>query len=94
MHGLRYTEHKLLVDARPRIRYEYIVTGRGEFPWDMLRYDACWPATSTDVAKMTGEFDWRMPRSVVMRSYSKPTIDRWSSFNWSCGTERLDKDFA
>ena len=50
--SLRYTEHHLKADERPRTRYEYIVTGRGEFPWDMLRYDRCWPMSSSDVAKL------------------------------------------
>ena len=86
--SLRYTEHHLTQDARPRTRYEYVVTGRGEFPWDMLRYDRCWPMSSSDVAKLEAVAG-REPRSILIMSYNKPTIDRWSSFNWSCGVEKL-----
>ena len=84
--SLRYTERHLTQDARPRTRFEYVVTGRGEFPLDMLRYDACWPASSSDVAKMEAV---REPRSIVMASYNAPTTGRWLSFGWSCGVEKL-----
>ena len=36
--------------------FHFEVTGRGEFPWDMLRYDSCWPQTSDDVAKITPHY--------------------------------------
>ena len=84
--SLRYTEHRLSQDARPRTRYEYIVTGRGEFPWDMLRYDRCWPMSSSDVGKLDAT---REPRSILICSYTQPTLARWSSFGWSCGVEKL-----
>ena len=88
---LRYTEHKLPADVRPRTRYEYVVTGRGEFPMDMLRYDCCWPLSSSDVAKLDSGLvhSSREPRSVIMASYTKPTIEHWASFGWSCGTSLL-----
>ena len=85
---LRYTEHQLKADDRPRTRYEYVVTGRGDFPLDMLRYDRCWPMSSSDVARLE-HLTSREPRSVLMMSYDKPTIERWSSFGWSCGTSLL-----
>ena len=87
--SLRYTEHHLKADERPRTRYEYIVTGRGAFPLDMLRYDMCWPCSSSDVAKMGAEYE---PRSIAIRSYSAPTIERWKSFGWSPGVEKLIPD--
>ena len=87
---LRYVEHKLPADVRPRTRFEYVVTGRGEFPTDMLRYDACWPLSSSDVAKIDyGRSTSREARSILIASYSKPTLERWSSFGWSVGTEDL-----
>lgn len=30
----------------------FTVHGFGEFPWDMLRYDACWPETEADSTLM------------------------------------------
>lgn len=89
--SLRYTEHHLRADDRPRTRFEYIVTGRGSFPLDMLRYDACWPMSSSDVSKMDASAG-RDPRSIAMRSYTQPTLARWSSFGWSCGVEKLISD--
>ena len=86
--SLRYTEHHLKADDRPRTRYEYIVTGAREFPYDMLRYDRCWPMTSSDVAKMFPSAHGE-PRSILMCSYTQPTLARWSSFGWSCGVEKL-----
>ena len=88
--SLRYTEHRLTQDARPRTRFEYIVTGRSAFPLDMLRYDQCWPMSSSDVAKMDAAIsNPREPRSIVMCSYTQPTIERWKSFGWSPGVEKL-----
>jgi hypothetical protein len=80
------------VSERPRKIYNYYVTGKGDFPLDMLRYDACWPATTTDTLKMefgTHADGFRRTRSVQVCSYREPTIDRWLSFGWSVGTERL-----
>lgn len=59
------------------------VSGGGCFPFDMLRYDSCWPNTQDDVDKMLSVGF----RAVGMahRVYSKdfgPTIDRWASFGW------------
>ena len=56
------------------------------FPYDMLRYDQCWPVTSEDAFKVVSDVD---RRSIKMRSYRAPTIEHWSSFGWACGTEVL-----
>jgi hypothetical protein len=90
----RWSEYKIDQHERPKIIYEYFVTGRGAFPFDMLRYDSCWPASSEDAAKLDMQFAnaehaYRQHRSIRMRSYREPTVERWSSFNWSAGTERL-----
>jgi hypothetical protein len=84
----RWDELKLAAAERPKTRYDYYVTGRGDFPCDMLRYDACWPATGTDAAKMF--LPSKNHRSILMRSYKQPEIGRWSSFGWPAGTEKLD----
>jgi len=93
-HSDRFTQHRLEAHERPRAIFEFYVTGTGMFPFDMLRYDACWPASSSDASKME-DSTWSAPdrksgpRSIMMRSYCAPTVDRWSSFTWSVGTQDL-----
>jgi hypothetical protein len=55
----------------------------------MLRYDACWPASADDAAKLYPNRE-SAHRSILMRSYKQPEIGRWSSFGWPAGTEKLD----
>lgn len=87
----RYSTFSLRPDERPRKEFEYWVTGTGQFPWDMLRYDQAWPATSEDAVKLTdGPTSWNAGRrSIKLKSFSQPTIDRWSSFIWSVGREEI-----
>jgi len=85
----RWSEYYLDASERPKIKYEYFVSGRGDFPYDMLRYDNAWPATGEDAARLFYLDDRREVRSIRMRSYQRPTIDRWSSFGWSVGTQDL-----
>ena len=88
----RWSEYKLDASQRPRIIYEYFVSGKGEFPFDMLRYDACWPMTGEDADKLDtpyGSAERIKMRSIRMRSYRQPTIARWQSFLWAVGTENL-----
>lgn len=85
----RWTATKIKVGQWPKTRYDYYVTGRGDFPFDMLRYDACWPATGDDAAKLAPR-NLQTHRSILMRSYKEPEIGRWSSFGWPAGTEKLD----
>src|SRR5215475_13664006 len=91
----RWSVYVLRADERPKTVYEYFVSGTGEFPWDMLRYDAAWPVDSNDAANMglgfhdNGMAAYKEVRSVRLRSYKPPTVARWSSFTWSVGTHRL-----
>jgi hypothetical protein len=87
-HDERVTKYALESHERPKYMYEYWVTGHGDFPSDMLRFDSCWPVTGADAAKVVLSCDqggWRDTRSIKLRSYREPTIDRWSSFLWSVG---------
>lgn len=61
---------------------DFQVRGSGEFPLDMLRYDACWPATEMDSA--TASDHERDRRRVNLRTASpnSPTPERWESFGW------------
>lgn len=66
--------------------YQYAVTGHGDFPVDMLRYDAAYPATTSAVTGITDRAPgarWAETRSVMLRSWKKPTKDRWNSFGWA-----------
>ena len=63
--------------------FEFTVEGGGHFPYDMLRYDCCWPYSQTDAARLDPSRHER--RRVVMQSAREagiPTVDRWDSFNW------------
>lgn len=68
---------------REREPYTFIVEGSGNFPFDMLRYDMCWPYRGEDSAKL--EHFERDHRRVTLQSCSRtpPTKARWVSFNWS-----------
>lgn len=90
----RYNMVALRGSERPAHRYEYYVSGSGAFPLDMLRYDACWPATGEDAASMgiTMRDDpeaYRKVRSIRILSHSEPTLARWASFTWSVGLDKL-----
>ena len=70
--------------ARPSMVFTYWVTGRGSFPFDMLRYDQAWPV------ERVGEIDKHgQVRSIKMMSYKAPTDARWFSFWWSVSQEPL-----
>jgi hypothetical protein len=77
--------------------YIFNVTGSGQFPLDMLRYDSCYPATQTDVTKITDSIvDYRALGTrtvkVICRASRKgwePAAVRWASFGWTVsGVER------
>ncbi len=81
----RYYRHPLGEASRPHDMFEYYVSGRGQFPFDMLRYDNAWPATAEDADRLE-----RVElRSIKLYSYQKPTLERWASFLWSVGKENL-----
>ena len=87
----RWFEFRLDTSERPKTLYEYYVTGRGDFPLDMLRYDGAWPASGEDAARLVLLDDRRSNRSVKLRSYNAPTLARWMSFGWSVGTQNLQE---
>lgn len=64
----------------------FTVEGSRQFPLDMLRYDACWPAGSEDVDKVAttrDDPDYRTARRVRLTSQTRAiTPDRWASFGW------------
>ena len=72
--------------------FRFTVSGRGGFPLDMLRHDACFPCNSDDVAtiEVTPEDEaFFVTRSVTLEHTPRagergwhPTEGRWSSFGW------------
>ncbi len=50
------------------------------FPYDMLRYDCCWPATTEDAVRLADP----EPYEVITLSTNLPeiTAKRWESFGW------------
>lgn len=84
----RWTALKFADKFRPKHQYDFYVTGNGHFPVDMLRYDQCWPVEGDE--RMFQDAYGGPNRSIKMRSHKEPTIERWSSFGWSVGTEKLD----
>jgi hypothetical protein len=62
--------------ARQR-RYRYVVSGPGQFPTDMLRYDGAAFATTKDEHAS----EQRGIKTVTLIG-RWPTSDRWESFLW------------
>ena len=60
----------------------FTVMGKGRFPFDMLRYDQCFPCDGISVHNT--EADTVAVRSVKLISIASSGITslRWASFNW------------
>lgn len=69
---------------KPVQGYEFIVEGSGEFPFDMLRYDRCWPTVESETSRFNplGRIAYATPRQITLRGLREPTDARWESFNW------------
>lgn len=83
--------------------FEFTVEGTGEFPFDMLAHDACYPTTTEDAMAMLLALPRRWPRRGVMADSDeprkvhrirlasaahRPAVDRWKSFGWSVNDVR------
>lgn len=65
----------------------FTVEGSGEFPYDMLRYDQCWPQSeANDVYKLSAHPLGQLARAIrqvtLVSIKSMPTVARWESFGW------------
>lgn len=70
----------------------FTVEGSGSFPYDMLRYERCWPANESQSPLLEsypvlgGEDRNRLRQVQLMRSVetkqSLPEFRRWQSFTW------------
>jgi len=72
-----------------RYTHKFTVEGSGNFPFDMLRYDRCWPSTQDDVTTMVPHnSEHFIPiRQVTLtasanHSIWEPTTGRWANFGW------------
>jgi len=77
----------------PKLEYA-VVVGSGAFPWDMLRYDFCSPATEADDAHALERIEWAAVmekeepfpfRAVVLKRWKVAgdwTPARWKSQGW------------
>jgi len=67
--------------------HRFVVEGTGEFPFDMLRSDQCWPASNAgdNIQKLAPHHRSEMlrtKRQITLCSISEPTEGRWASFQW------------
>lgn len=77
---------------------EFKVTGKGEFPVDMLRYDCCFPSDEESSLRIVVDRslnDYYLERTISLKIYSNRKLDetityrRWESFGWKVhSTER------
>ena len=58
----------------------FSVQGDDHFPFDMLRYDACWPATTADAMQLP---QYLSRTITLMTDGCGPTVRRWESFGWT-----------
>lgn len=73
-------QDKLIEAAQNAI--SFTVTGEGAFPFDMLRYDKCWPAweDQSNLLGTVGAFGTR--RNITLSGLKQPTVARWKSYGW------------
>lgn len=70
------------------MRVIFDVTGNGIFPWDMLRYDECFPYSPEEAAKFQGLDDEDRECTIRLATYSpdtavRPSARRWATFGWT-----------
>lgn len=61
--------------------FTFEVSGKGDFPYDMLRHDCCWPYSSDDAAMLS--YSDRRTLRLQTGQMSSPTAARWASFGWA-----------
>lgn len=67
----------------------FTVKGQGNFPLDMLRYDGCWPRSSSDSSEIIESMQEIAIRGTDVREIrlesatGNLTAGRWNSFGWT-----------
>lgn len=59
-------------------QHKYTVSGTGEFPFDMLRFESCWPNDKHDAANL----GTRSYRRVTLLGPHAPDVKRWKAYGW------------
>lgn len=63
------------------------VTGGGLFPFDMLRYDQCWPRFETEARRLGDthmqQVTFNVSRYARERNAPGWTVERWRSMGWT-----------
>lgn len=88
-----HTEVKPRLGRPPSINhFRYTVIGKGPFPFDMLRFDGAFPASTDDALKLCLGSDATREerattREITLRVTTNnalflPCFDRWRSFGW------------
>jgi hypothetical protein len=62
--------------------FQFTVEGNFDFPFDMLRYDRCWPSHESTVTQIAPHRPGKDKRIVQLSGLRTPTVGRWSSFGW------------
>ena len=83
--------------ATLKYRQSFEVSGTGSFPFDMLRYDACFPAREMKDSYQlvpTNEKAMLYKRTIRLCRYTEhkdrmPTLGRWKSFGWEVNEESI-----
>lgn len=79
--------------AQTKRKY-FVVEGTHRFPYDMLRYDQCFPVSEARDSPMLDHDLHRDKRQVMLASDepTAPTDGRWLSFGWrvlAVGTDTM-----
>ncbi len=78
-----------MIEKKEWCRTTILVTGRGKFPFDMLRYDNC-------VAVQPTLMEGRDERVIKLRRFSPEgtpaTAARWNSFGWNVTADSANGD--
>ena len=75
--------------------WEIVVEGKGVFPFDMLRYDKCYPVFESEATMMRHDsFPYDRKSQVTLKTKNDSvTPRRWQSFLWNIvQLYPLDKD--
>ena len=74
------------------VKCSFTVRGCGIFPYDMLRYDQCWPVFPNDATNIAIHHpEDSEVREIQLNSASTvPTFDRWASFGWYVDRDTLE----
>ncbi len=69
--------------------HKFRVQGSGQFPADMLRYNACYPTDTEDAVDMYVDHrddEYHKQRVITLSALAHknwtPTNERWQSFGW------------